>query len=99
MSLSYSEQYSLATQPGFIQKVQMALVAVALEIARQPAVTYPEKQRAALGLAVLHNPEAHARLFAFGVAAAGLNESAPDEKVAARIRAVWDGYAGEAVDQ
>ena len=98
MGLSYMQQYSLATQPGYIQKVQMALVTMALEITRQPAVTHPEQKRAALGQAVLHNPEGYARLFAFGVAAAGLAEAAADEKFIARVQAIWDCYTGEVRD-
>ena len=98
MGITYMQQYSLATQPGYIQKVQMALVAVALEITRQPAVTHPEQLRSTLGLDVLARPEAYARLFAFGVAAAGLAESAADEKFTARVQAIWDCYTGEVRD-
>jgi len=98
MGMNYMQQYSLATQPGYIQKVQMALVAAAIEITGQPAATHPQQQRAALGQAVLHNPEAYARLFAFGVAAAGLTEAAADDKFVARVQAIWDCYSGEVKD-
>jgi hypothetical protein len=96
----YLQRAQLAEHKGFQQRVQVAMIVTAVNVASEPESGDARRDglRAALATNVLNDPDGYVRRFAWAtvtnavVAEAGLN--APDGDLEFLMSSFWDGMAG-----
>lgn len=91
---TFLEQVALATNKEFIHRVQQAAVKAALAIMAEADETPAHTERCALAQRVLHDPQAAARLLAYGMATATLSLESSDSDLEWMIASIWNAYAG-----
>lgn len=95
MSLTLSEQHTLAVDPAFVDRVEQAIIDVAIDVSAEDPQTAGHEQRAALAYRVLHDSRDNARKFAHGLAThPSANNNPPDSGILTFASALWDAYAG-----
>jgi hypothetical protein len=96
LSADYASQAVEALKLTFIVRVEVALVATAINIAGEPVGTANHQKRLELGTRVVADPEAWAKLFAKGIVADLVtNGSSTDAQIQTRVANIWNTYAGQ----
>lgn len=92
---SYQQQYALATDPTFQQRVEIAAAIMAVTISvENPAVAF-HTQRFELAVKVANAPVVWAPQFAVVVAAdTTITSGATDQTLLNRVSGVWNAMAG-----
>lgn len=89
------DQAQLASDGTFRARVQVALVAAALEVVGESADTPSSFARQTLGLKVLTDPDTVTPRFAWAVVAnPAITADSSDNDIAYTITTVWDDIAG-----
>jgi len=98
--MAFADQYTLATTAGFIQKVEIALVAAAIAVMTEAENTVNHSVRQSYAARVLANPPGEAALMARGVstnatiaATAPTGASATDNDIQFTVDSLFTPYA------
>lgn len=92
---TYTTQATLAVDAAWIQRVQIAIVKVAIDdIGAESDQITNHATRLALAKKVVENPERWARLLAWGVAAdMTVTANTSDAAIFSRVLFIWNSYA------
>lgn len=89
-------QYGAATgDVTFIERVQMAMLATANNLNAEAGATANHANRMALMKAVTNAPVQYAPLFAFLIAAQGIDGTSTDANIQSMISTTWNSMAGQ----
>jgi hypothetical protein len=89
------DQAQLASDGVFRARVQVALVAAALQVVGEDSTTPSSYERQVLGVKVLTDPDVMTPRFAWAVAAnPAVTADSADDDIAYTITTVWDDVAG-----
>jgi hypothetical protein len=96
MLMALKEQLTLARDEGFMERVLVAMCAVAIQVQAEPPSTANHANRAAYAKLVLNDPEHYTALFSLAICAndATLTSGSPDSAIQTGISAVWNALAG-----
>lgn len=94
--MSYQADYGQATNDNvYVQRVQMAMLSAAVDIATEAAGTTNHANRVALVKAAANAPAGYAHLFAYLAAVdASTTVASTDAEIKARVSAIWNVVAG-----
>lgn len=97
---TFADQYTLATLPAFIQRVEVALVTAAINTLTEPESTVDHSFRRAYSVFVLNNPAIAAAGMAMGVvtnatiaATAPTGASALDSDIQTTVNNMFNDYS------
>jgi hypothetical protein len=97
---TFADQYTMATTPAFIQRVEIALVTAAINTLTEPENTPDHSFRRAYAASILANPALQAAVMAMGVAtnatiavAAPTGASALDSDIQFTVNSMFNSYS------
>lgn len=92
--MAFRDQYDLARDPIFVQRVQVGIVKSAIAVQNEGNDTEGHVARASFAYQVLLNPENYARLIAQGVATNDvITEASSDSDIEFTINSMWNAYS------
>ncbi len=95
MALTLEQQHDLAVSSEFVDRVEQAIIDVAIDVSAEDPDTVGHDQRAALAYRVLHDSRANAKKFSHGlVTHAQATMTPPDGGILTFCAALWNAYAG-----
>ena len=95
MATTLIGQYQAATSDQtFQQRVQMAMLQTANNLAGESGATANHANRMALMKACTNAPTAYAPIFAFCIASEGIDSSSTDAQIQSQCSASWNTIAG-----
>jgi hypothetical protein len=93
--MTFEEQYALANDPVFQQRVTIALVKSAVAVMAEPPATEAHADRAAYAGKVLGTPEIEGMNMALGVVTnPAITVDSPDDAIEFTVNSMWNAYAG-----
>lgn len=93
--MAYIDQYTLAQDPTFRSRVEMAMIIAAIQISAEDPTTEYHQQRAQYAQACLANPVSCAANFALGVASNPvITAQSSDSDIQFTVNSQWNAYAG-----
>lgn len=95
MANTLAQEFTLITDGGLLQRVEMAAVASAIAILNEGTGVAFHTQRATFAKEVIAAPDATAKRLIVGVVADGTTDgTATDAALQTRVNAIWNAYAG-----
>lgn len=93
--MAFSDNWTTSQDAGFQQRCLMAAISVAEQYTNEQAETVPvDVKRRALAVAVLNDPDAYMKVFAYALAAANVITGDDDETINTMTFSLWDNIAG-----
>lgn len=96
--MSFASDYANATDPAFQNRVQIAVVKAAANVAGEAQGAMGQVKwikRHTLAVAVLAAPETYVQKFSFGVVREGLvTPASTDADIEFTVASLWDDFAG-----
>lgn len=94
MAVALIDQFTAASDAGFISKVTISMQRAALQVASEACSTSNHSNRVDLARAVLLNHSQYATQFAWACAAQGVDNSSTDTQINIAVDSSWSAIAG-----
>lgn len=93
--MSFSTQYTLATDPTFIARVTIAMTKAAVAVASEASTTANHGARATFAKNALHDPLGYAPKYALAVVSNGaISAESSDSDIEFTVNSMWDAFSG-----
>lgn len=92
--MSYQTQYDQSSSPTFLNRVTMAMVDCAINIAAEPVGTANHVNRAVYAMLTLNDQDKYGPKLARGCADQGMTDASTDADIKNACSAIWNAFAG-----